>query len=161
MTRRTAFVLILHLPLWGCAKPAVHKPRPSASAAPAPDRRPDVGRAEVGDDITALVRQENSPGDEPPLPTRKGVVTPGRPPRIERTKQGFVAHVGSRNVATPAYHRGRIFGGGYGTYEMHAISAETGRPSSERCRLHDGLPVSALMACISYVPYPPPKMRPR
>lgn len=131
MTRSDPLVLVLCLPLAGCAQPLIDPPRPSTDAPPAEDRRPEVGVNVPGEDITELVRRQNAPGLEPPLPTRKGTVTrSGVRPAVRRTQKGFVAWLpGARNVPTPAYHRGRVFAGGYGTYELHAMEAGTGRPS--------------------------------
>jgi outer membrane protein assembly factor BamB len=57
-------------------------------------------------------------------------VTPGQRPWVQRTPDGFLARLpGARNVPTPAYHRGRVYTGGYGTYDLHAIHAKTGRPT--------------------------------
>ena len=130
MTRSTAVVFIAYLPLLGCAKPALEAPDPEGipPANVVPDRRPEVRRTTAGEDITQLVRNQNAPGSEPPAPKRKGVAAPtSLRPSVRRTRDGFVARLpGARSVPTPAYYRGRIYTGGYGAYEMHAISATTG-----------------------------------
>lgn len=138
MTRSTSLALVLYLPivglpLVGCAKPARREPKPEPPeivSAMLLDRRPEAGRATPGEDITALVREQNTPDKEPPLPTRRGVA--GRTslrPVVKRTREGFVAHIpNARYVPTPAHHRGHIVAGGYGTYEIHAISATSGKP---------------------------------
>jgi outer membrane protein assembly factor BamB len=93
-----------------------------------PDRRLDARRAIPGEDITALVREQNAPGKEPSRPTRHGRASfTASHPSLRRTAEGFVAHVpGARYVGTPAHHRGRVLVGGFGTWDIHALNAETG-----------------------------------
>jgi outer membrane protein assembly factor BamB len=125
----TTALLCLVLPIGGCAEP---DPGPSDSPFFEPareDRRPAAGRDARGDDITELVRAQNAPGSEPPLPTRKGVVTQASyRPSIRKTRSGYVAELPSgRNMPTPAHHRGKVLMGAYGTHEFHALDARTGR----------------------------------
>jgi outer membrane protein assembly factor BamB len=135
MTRTTSIALLLYvpllgLPLLGCAKPARRDPQKAIPAALL-DRRPDAKQVTAGDDITDLVREQNAPDKEPPLPTRHGTATrsPTRP-IVQKTRDGFVAHIpGARYVPTPAHHRGRIVAGGYGTWEIHALNAGNGKPA--------------------------------
>lgn len=129
MKRSTAVVLVLCVPLAGCAKPVVAKRKPPPTAEASVDKRPPVSRTIPGEDLTELVREQNRPGHEPPLPKRKGVAAfIRRHPITKRTKDGFVARLpGARRVPTPAHYKGRIYTGGFGTYEIHAISARTGR----------------------------------
>jgi outer membrane protein assembly factor BamB len=131
MTRSTKAAVVLFLPLCGCAQPVIDDAPPAVLAAPSPeDRRPDVGTRPQGEDLTEIARRQNAPGQEPPLPTRRGTVTMGARPWVQRTQDGFLARLpGARNVPTPAYHRGRVYTGGYGTYELHSIHAKTGRPA--------------------------------
>jgi len=138
MTRSTSFALVLcvpivGLPLLGCAKPARREPRPLPPEIVSAllDRRPQAGPATPGEDITELVRQQNTADKEPPPPTRHGVASrTSLRPVVRRTREGFVAHIpGARYVPTPAHHRGRIVAGGYGTYEIHALNAESGKPA--------------------------------
>jgi outer membrane protein assembly factor BamB len=50
-------------------------------------------------------------------------------PRVKRTADGFVASIpNARSVVTPAHHRGHVLAGGFGTYEIHAIGAGSGKP---------------------------------
>jgi outer membrane protein assembly factor BamB len=137
MTRSTPLALVLYvpilgLPLLGCAKPARREPEPpppSVVPAAVPDRRPLAARATPGEDITELVREQNTKGKEPPLPTRRGVASrTSLRPVVKRTGEGFVAHIpGARWVPTPAHHRGRIVVGGFGTKEIHALNAASGK----------------------------------
>lgn len=138
MTRSTSLALVLYvpivgLPLLGCAKPAQRGPEPEPpKVIPTAvlDLRPEAKRTTPGEDITELVREQNVKGKEPPLPTRRGVAmrTTIRPV-VKKTDQGFVAHIpGARYVPTPAHHRGHIVAGGFGTYEVHAIGAGSGKP---------------------------------
>lgn len=135
MTRSTSLALALYaplvaLPLLGCArKRAPPAPAPVAAAAPFLDRRPDAKPPTPGDDITELVRAQNGPGMEPPEPTRRGVVSRTTlRPRLRRTRDGFVAQIpNARYVNAAAHHRGKIVTGGFGTYEIHALNAATGK----------------------------------
>src|SRR5262249_37658015 len=70
-------------------------------------------------------------GKEPAKPTRRGHAIPTLlRPRVQRTQQGYSAYLpNARLVNTPAHHRGNIVASAYGTYQIHAISAQTGRPS--------------------------------
>ncbi len=139
MTRSVSLALVLYvpifgLPLLGCAGPARREADPSPpKVVPAAvlDRRLDAKQATPGEDITELVRAQNTPDKEPPLPTRHGVVShTSLRPRVKKTHDGFVAHIpGARYVTTPAHHRGRILAGGFGTYEIHALNAESGKPA--------------------------------
>jgi outer membrane protein assembly factor BamB len=137
MTRSSSFRLVLSLPvvglpMLGCAQPARRMPDPD----PLPvvlvedvvDRRLDARRVTPGEDITALVREQNVVGKEPTLPNRHGTASfTAKHPSVKRTSDGFVAHVpGARYVGTPAHHRGRVLVGGFGTWEIHALNAETG-----------------------------------
>jgi outer membrane protein assembly factor BamB len=139
MTRFRSFALVVYVPiaavsLLGCAKPARHEPeqdQPSARAAALLDLRPDAKPVTPGDDITETVRRENAPDKEPPLPVRHGhsELTSIRP-AVRRTPEGFVAQIPrARWVPTPAYHRGKVVVGGFGTYEIHAMNADTGKPA--------------------------------
>ncbi len=139
MTRRSPLVLLLYvpiagLPLLGCAKPARREPAPEPPPivlAATEDRRPEARRATTGDDITELVRQQNTREKEPPVPERRGVASrTTRRPVVRKTSDGFVAHLpGARYVPTPAHHGGHIVVGGFGTYEIHALNAESGKPA--------------------------------
>lgn len=142
MTRSTltyvACVPIVGLPLLGCAKPAPPSADPAGPAPPpallaeiADDRRPAAKAPSVGEDITELVREQNAAGKEPPLPNRRGYASrTNLRPVVKRTSEGFIARLPSaRWVPTPAHHRGNIVTGGFGSYEIHAIRAETGKPS--------------------------------
>lgn len=138
MPRFTSLALVLYvplvgLPLLGCAKPAqrgAEREPPRVVPAAVLDLRPEAGRATPGEDITELVREQNAPGKEPPLPTRRGVASrTSLHPIVKRTPDGFVARIPrAHDVPTPAHHRGHIVMGGYGTYEVHAISATSGKP---------------------------------
>jgi outer membrane protein assembly factor BamB len=118
-------------PLVGCVEPAPNKLAELATDAPHSDQRPDVGSVVVGLDLTALAREQNAKGMEPPLPTQVGSLSHAAArPRIVRTSNGFVASLPNTSVVnTPAYHQGRIYAGGDGTYELHAMDAESGRPA--------------------------------
>lgn len=131
MTRPHTLKLLLCLPIAGCAQAPAREPAPPPDETPAVDRRPDVGVRAVGEDITERVRKQNAPGKEPPLPTRKGTAALSRRrPTIRRTANGFVARLpGTRAVASPAYHRGRVIAGGFGSHEVYAMMAEDGKPS--------------------------------
>ena len=140
MTRSTSsLALALSLPFasipqLGCSKPAhVDRapPPPDILAEIAPDLRRPAAWSTPGEDVTELARAENAPGKEPPLPTRHGVATrTPRTPHVPRTAEGFVAHLpGARAVATPAHHDGNLVVGGFGTYEVYALAAATGRPA--------------------------------
>ncbi len=141
--RRPAVVVFLGLTIAACREPEA--PAEAAALAEVPvlldtDRRPDTGRRNVGDDITELVRTQNVPGNEPSKPTRKGTMARTRGPLVRRTDQGFVAHIpGAAAVHSPAFHRGRIYAGSFGTYTLHALEAETGR-SAWSIRLSDDGP---------------------
>jgi outer membrane protein assembly factor BamB len=51
-------------------------------------------------------------------------------PVVTKTPGGFVARIpGASYVPTPAHHRGKILAGGYGTHQIHALNAGTGRPA--------------------------------
>lgn len=130
MTRSDPLKLLLCLPLAGCAQPAADLAAPSPAGPPPEDHRPASGVRAAGEDVTELVRERNAPDREPPLPTQRGVATPTRlRPAVKRTKKGFVARLpGSSRVPTPAHHRGHLIAGGFGTHEIHAMNAETGRP---------------------------------
>ncbi|RLB56371.1 MAG: hypothetical protein DRI90_18715, partial [Deltaproteobacteria bacterium] len=129
MKRSAPVIIILLLPLAGCAQPPVDEIATPSDPVASPDRRPATGRKPVGEDLTELARQQNSPGLQPKVPTRRGVVSPTRKrPKLRRTDAGFVAKLpGASKVPTPAYYRGKIYTGGYGTYELHALAADTGR----------------------------------
>lgn len=139
MTRSSPFSLvlvvpILGIPLLGCAKPARREPKPEGTAIPAVallDFRPDAKRATPGEDVTEIVRAQNTKENEPPLPKRKGIASRTKMhPVVKKTTDGFVARLpGARYVPTPAHHRGQIVAGGFGTYEVHAFAAGTGKPS--------------------------------
>ncbi len=129
MKRSAPVTIILLLPLAGCAQPPVDEIATPSDPVASPDRRPATGRKPVGEDLTALARQQNSPGLQPKVPTRRGVVSPTRTrPKLRRNDAGFVAKLpGASKVPTPAYYRGKIYTGGYGTYELHALAADTGK----------------------------------
>jgi outer membrane protein assembly factor BamB len=135
MKRSTALVLVVCAPIAsvsiGCAKPSdrPRDPEPRKPALVIGDRRPDVKPVSPGEDITELVREQNAPGREPPAPNRHGVATPtGVRPIVTKTANGFLARLpGARTVPTPAHYGGHVVVGGFGTYEVHAIRAETGR----------------------------------
>jgi outer membrane protein assembly factor BamB len=132
MKRWGAVVLVS---LVACAPgPRSEKPNRAASLElpAAPDRRPEVGRGETpGDDLTELVRLQNAPGSEPSGVFNRGQVYPASVrPEVQHRSDGFVARLpGASRVPTPAYHRGRVFAGGHGTHELHAIEASTGKPA--------------------------------
>jgi outer membrane protein assembly factor BamB len=47
---------------------------------------------------------------------------------VAKTATGFVASLPrGHRIETPAYHRGRIYAGAMGGYELHALDAETGK----------------------------------
>jgi outer membrane protein assembly factor BamB len=124
---RSSIVLVLLAPMLGCARPDVEK-KESPDVAPAVDRRPAVGSRTTGDDITAVSREQNREGNEPGLPSDRGRLNRTRRiPVVHNTSTGFEARLpGARDVPTPAYYRGRIYTGGMGTHEFHAMNAETG-----------------------------------
>ncbi len=165
--RHVLVVLCAHAPFLACAEPKPEASAPPPDALPAEvapilettDDRPVAGLSDYGDDVTELARAQNR--TEPPHPTRKGSSRRTRThPRIDETKDGYVAVLpGANNVATPAYHRGRIYTGGYGTYELHSINAETGEsawslrlsddgPTDPSCR--DGICVFNTFSCTTF-----------
>jgi outer membrane protein assembly factor BamB len=127
---RATALFVLGIPVGACASPSVDRPKPIEEAAPptpAEDLRPEVGPARLGEDITDKVREQSR--TEPRKPTRRGSVSPGMRPTVRRTEDGFVARLpGADKVLTPAYHRGKIYTAAFGTYEMHALEPETGKP---------------------------------
>jgi outer membrane protein assembly factor BamB len=128
------YVPIVGLPLLGCAKPARREPAPEPpeiALAEILDRRPEAGRATPGEDVTEIVREQNTPAKQPPKPSRHGVASrTDLRPVVERTREGFVARIpGASYVPTPAHHHGRILAGGFGTHEIHAMVAESGKPA--------------------------------
>ena len=129
MKRFSTVVLVLCPAFAGCERPTDLKVERSRQTATREDRRPDVGRKELGEDLTEIARKQNVPGSEPKLPSDKGVVSQAYyRPVVRRSKTGFVAELPmARNVPTPAHHGGHIFTGGYGTNEMHALDAKTGK----------------------------------
>lgn len=135
MKRFTLVAAVVSIsPLLACDRapaPDVDEPLPTHALAPVDDLRPDVGRAKIGADLTELARKQNTPANEPKVPTDKGVVKRARLlPKVRRTDKGFVASFpDATNVPTPAYHQGRIFTGGFGTHEFHAINPQTGKPA--------------------------------
>ncbi len=154
-------LVILLLPLAGCAQPSNDKLATRSEPVEVPDRRPTAGRKPVGEDLTALARRQNGPGLEPEVPNRRGRVSPSRlRPKLRRTDAGFVARLpNARKVPTPAYYRGRIYTGGYGTYELHALNAITGKtdwslhlsddgPTAPACR--DGVCVFNTYSCTMF-----------
>jgi len=130
MKRIAPVFIVLVLPLAGCVQPRANQIlKPSEPEKEATDRRPAAGRKPIGQDLTALARQQNRPGRAPDKPNRRGTVSPSRlRPKVKTTTTGFVARLpGARRVPTPAYYRGKLFTGGYGTYELHALDADTGK----------------------------------
>lgn len=135
VSRPTALALFasipLAVPLAGCREPPPPDPPPTEEAALelVLDGRPDTGRRTAGDDVTELVRAQNAAGHEPPLPTRRGrLARLGVHPTVRRTDRGFVARLpGATSVPSPAFHRGQVLAGGFGTYDVHAFDATTGR----------------------------------
>lgn len=135
VSRPTAIVLLasipLAAPLAGCREPPPPDPPGAEETALelAVDPRPGTGRRTAGDDVTELVRTQNAAGREPPLPTRRGrMARLGVHPAVRRTDRGFVARLpGATSVPSPAYHRGHVLAGGFGTYDVHAFEAGTGR----------------------------------
>jgi outer membrane protein assembly factor BamB len=167
MMRTRLLVLLVHAPLVACAQPKAEESAPAPDALPAEvapvlpatDKRPVAGLSDYGDDVTELARAQNR--TDPPLPTRRGSSRRTRTkPLISDTKDGYVALLpGANNVATPAYHRGRIYTGGYGTYDLHSINAETGEsawslrlsddgPTDPTCR--DGICVFNTFSCTTF-----------
>lgn len=121
----------------GCEKSNEVEPKPAPEAEAADDsledddKRPPAGRnVPVGYDLTELARHQNRVGNEPPMPTRKGEVkTATKHPNVTKTGTGFVAHLpDANNIPTPAYYRGRVLTGGFGTHELHSLDPRTGKP---------------------------------
>ena len=129
--KRSVAVLLVQLPLFACTQPALKKTSPPEdleSVGLGIDRRPDAGRLVSGRDVTELSREQNAKGKEPDPPTRRGTASRiKRKLAVKHTEDGFVAKLpDARTVPTPAYHGGRIFAGGFGSYDMYAMDAHTG-----------------------------------
>lgn len=102
-------------------------PEPTPALAPPGPPAPAVDRLLSGADVTELARKQNEV--EPPPPSRRGGARPtSQRPRVKKTGEGFAARIPeARRVDTPAYHEGRIFTGGFGSYGFHALDARTGK----------------------------------
>jgi outer membrane protein assembly factor BamB len=133
---------------------------PHDEAEPVVDKRPWAGRAEVGEDVTEEARQQNQKGKEPSRPTRRGQAAHmAERPRIEKTSRGFIARLGGSNAATPVYHEGVVLTGSFGTHDVHAFDAKSGRsewsihlsddgPTAPTCR--DGICVFNTFSCTMF-----------
>ncbi|MBK8251539.1 MAG: PQQ-binding-like beta-propeller repeat protein [Polyangiaceae bacterium] len=130
MARCRAAWLGLCLPLCGCAEKAPPKSTPIEDLPALADFRPESGFKSVGEDITDYVRAQNAEGREPPMPKRKGgVARTGLRPRITKRSNGFVANIPrASRMASPAFYNGRIYAAGFGSYELYALGAQTGKP---------------------------------
>ncbi len=169
MTRANAIALV-GLGLAACRPAASEKPlddpqgstdRPRREADAVIDKRPWAGRPEVlGEDITEEVRQQNQKGKEPRRPTRRGQAAHiSARPKIEKTTRGFIARLGGSNAATPVYHEGVVLTGSFGTHDVHAFDAKSGRsewsihlsddgPTAPTCR--EGICVFNTFSCTMF-----------
>lgn len=132
MMRPSSAILLVCVPIFGCAEPAPPKeasPEPSTDPIPAEDHRPEAGVRLAGEDVTEQARVDNAPGKEPPAPSRRGTAVKSRGRlKVRKEPDGFSVKLPrAHSTPSPAFHRGRVYAGGYGAYDMFAFEAKTGK----------------------------------